>query len=193
MRKPKTYYDRDYSRLAHDWVAGLCAHNARTRDRATFADGNAIYSYSHRFCIARRFVAPDTGMTWFLFTDRDYSHTTRRHKDAVFAAIPRSMRVLLPQVDDIRGIVTEADLGKRARDYAVHKLEIAIAKYLRSIKPAWMSRMYMQFAEAREAVNRFGLRFPGKLWARQKDIDAHYSKRAERNRVLDAMHRLVPA
>lgn len=135
----KTQYN-NYDELAYDWAKGSFDHD---KGMSTYGDRmkvyphepDNIYSYGSHFCIARKFKAADTGREFVLFTERDYSPTTTKHKSAVRSAVSWNHVVFLPTLDPpsyyygaIRvGLteipVTEQDLADQVLSNAAAKLE----------------------------------------------------------------------
>ena len=213
----KTYY-KDNDELAADWVSGKIhpAKGAHTDKHRIIACGRynvsphpiagSIYSYGQHFCIARKWVAPDTSREWYLVTERTYSPTTRRHVRVVSRAIPSEQRVFLPQVDDLTDLTsndikrlvpelkvdltspeaTESQLGLLVLHHATLRLDYHVNKYLRSTRPFSLEYLEGWFAHAEASIARFGLSLPVRFQARRDQCAAHYHHRAARNRVLDA-------
>lgn len=126
----KTYY-KDNDELARDWVNGNLdpakgAHTDRDRMVVYSGEPNAIYSYGKHFTIALKFTASDTGRNFILFTQREYSPTTSKHKRAVRSAASWRNLVYLPSLDysyDYKMPVTEQDLAEQVLASGVAKLE----------------------------------------------------------------------
>lgn len=74
------------SQLAHAW-----AHQSKPQGKGSnfFYEGDTIYSYGYHFPIAEK-VAFET----VLFTTREYSNTTARHKSLVARAIPSAWLII---------------------------------------------------------------------------------------------------
>ncbi len=74
-------------------VPHLWAHKTQAHARGSniFFDGDTIYSYGRHFPIARH-LKNKKGVECILFTTRDYSSTTQKHKSRVMSAIPMNMR-----------------------------------------------------------------------------------------------------
>lgn len=201
----KSYY-KSYEDLANDWVAGTCSSDSYTDKRRMLTFGHRIYSYGHHFCIARKWVAPDTGRDWYLLTERTYSQTTRRHVQVVSRAIPSFQRVLLPQVDSLTDLACpeikrlvpdfridltspdakEEQLGLLVLHHATLQLDDHVNTYLRSTRPFSPEYLDGWFDRAEALVARFGLTLPDRFGERRDQCEAHYHHRVARNAVLDA-------
>ena len=130
----------NYDELASAWADdNFDAANGMSTygDRMKVYPGepDSIYSYGPHFCIAKKFRASDTGRHFILFTERDYSPTTGRHKKAVWSAVSSHEVVCLPHLE-LGGYVsdkdnkayfvkltTEGELAELVLSYAVAKLE----------------------------------------------------------------------
>lgn len=74
--------------IAHIW-AHKTQEEARNKEGNFYFSGDTIYSYGSHFPIARHIT--HKGKAAILFTSRDYSVTTARHKSEVRQAIPSSI------------------------------------------------------------------------------------------------------
>jgi len=70
------------SELCHKW-ANQEQESGRTSNGTLFFNGSTIYSYGHHFAIAKHIVN-EQGQRAVLFTQRDYSNTTSKHKSHVW-------------------------------------------------------------------------------------------------------------
>jgi hypothetical protein len=104
--------------VSSDQVCHLWAHQtqpeARNANGSLYFSGATIYSYGNHFPIARH-VENKKGERAILFTTRDYSVTTSKHKSEVRSAIPRDATVFrvehpekAPLVQDLREMETQA-------------------------------------------------------------------------------------
>ena len=201
MKKHKTYHT-NYDSLSVAWVNGDITAEAHTAKNRMFCSENAIYSYGSHFCVARRWIAEDTGKEWFLLTERRFSNTTSLHQQSVFWAIPEAKKVMLPQVDDIaiyglkgptmgsyipadKAKSTEADLGQLVlsteNDRACHYVQ----RVTRMLRPYPEESVQRRFDVAEESIKRFGLAVP-EAWKEKRESTIIYChRRAERNAILD--------
>jgi hypothetical protein len=70
------------SELCHKW-ANQQQDSGRTSTGTMFFNRSTIYSYGDHFAIAKH-VRNEQGQTAILFTERDYSNTTAKHKSSVY-------------------------------------------------------------------------------------------------------------
>jgi hypothetical protein len=70
------------SELCHKW-ANMEQESGRTSTGSLFFNRNTIYSYGDHFAIAKH-VTNEQGQRAILFTERDYSNTTAKHKRSVW-------------------------------------------------------------------------------------------------------------
>jgi DNA-binding transcriptional regulator YhcF (GntR family) len=70
------------SELCHKW-ANMEQESGRNANDTMFFNGSTIYSYGHHFAIAKHIVN-EQGQRAVLFTQRDYSNTTAKHKSHVY-------------------------------------------------------------------------------------------------------------
>lgn len=70
------------SELCHKW-ANQEQESGRNANGTIFFNGSTIYSYGHHFAIAKHIVNKQ-GQRAVLFTQRDYSNTTAKHKSHVY-------------------------------------------------------------------------------------------------------------
>ena len=70
------------SELCHKW-ANQQQESGRTSTGTMFFNRNTIYSYGDHFAIAKH-VTNEQGQRAILFTERDYSNTTAKHKSSVY-------------------------------------------------------------------------------------------------------------
>lgn len=70
------------SELCHKW-ANQEQESGRNANGSMFFNGSTIYSYGHHFAIAKHIVN-EQGQRAVLFTQRDYSNTTAKHKRNVW-------------------------------------------------------------------------------------------------------------
>jgi hypothetical protein len=87
-----------------DEIPHLWAHQitpeARNAGRNLYFKGATIYSYGSHFPIARHVTSANGKRKAVLFTTRDYSNTTSKHKHLVRCALPaETIRFYVPQVD----------------------------------------------------------------------------------------------
>lgn len=81
--------------LAHQW-----SNKTKTSGKGSnmFFRGDTVYSYGDHFPIAKHYINKNRG-NLILFTARDYSTTTAKHKGQVLCAIPSNLLyVTVPQV-----------------------------------------------------------------------------------------------
>jgi hypothetical protein len=70
------------SELCHKW-ANIEQESGRNANGTMFFNKSTIYSYGHHFAIAKHIVN-EQGQTAVLFTQRDFSNTTAKHKRHVY-------------------------------------------------------------------------------------------------------------
>jgi hypothetical protein len=70
------------SELCHKW-ANQEQESGRTSNGTMFFNGSTIYSYGHHFPIAKHIVN-EQGQRAVLYTERNYSNTTAKHKSHVW-------------------------------------------------------------------------------------------------------------
>ena len=70
------------SELCHKW-ANQEQESGRNANGTMFFNGSTIYSYGHHFAIAKHIVN-EQGQRAVLFTQREYSNTTAKHKSHVY-------------------------------------------------------------------------------------------------------------
>ena len=70
------------SELCHKW-ANMEQSSGRTSTGTMFFNNGTIYSYGDHFAIAKHIVN-EQGQRAVLFTERDYSNTTAKHKSSVY-------------------------------------------------------------------------------------------------------------
>ena len=120
------------SNVAHLWAA---QGKPGAKGSNLFFEGPTMFSYGHHFPIANIVPASGKRPRVILFTSRDYSVTTAKHKSCVYHAIPGSDTVFtVPHVTPaICGGVENIDHAKNA----AHLMSVVIdnrTKGLRSIK-----------------------------------------------------------
>lgn len=125
--------------IGHLWAHQTQAY-ARNSNKSFYFEGKSIYSYGSHFEIARH-IENDRGERAILFTSRDYSVTTSKHKGYVGSAIPADVTVFTCNdrfwnvrdidyrsiIEEYRASITEnIDKSKRARFNAAWPLEHAL-------------------------------------------------------------------
>lgn len=116
----------DQKQLAHLWANGRINPNVKKSATALFAEGNSIYSYGRHFKIARIVERDEVKARYFLrdvrgvvlFTSREYSSTTSKHKHHVWHAFD-TVRYNVLKVDNVDAKTREEHLAN------VQKLEAA--------------------------------------------------------------------
>jgi hypothetical protein len=105
-----------------------------------FIDRDTIYSYGYHFPIARMTELQDTeGRNIVLFTSRDYSNTTAKHKSYVHRYLSSSYYRVI-EIDDVKQGFTKDMLDviyTRIIDYVL-KAKRARKEY---VKQAWESQV----------------------------------------------------
>ena len=138
------------SEVAHLW-ANQAQEWARNAKQSLYFHGGTIYSYGAHFAIARHVTRK--GAHAVLFTTRDYSVTTKCHKNAVRGAIPPGIRVF--HVDDVTAThpsLALADYAKR-----IEEAETA-AKRSRRHKLTALHHLAGLIEEAKAYTAFFGLK-----------------------------------
>lgn len=178
----KSYFT-NYDDLAVAWATGDCKPYSYTAKKRMFTEHDRIYSYGAHFCIARKFL------DFVLITERTYSPTTRTHIEAVSSAVRDSRLIPLPSVDVIPSDYSLTDLKNTVMENECAKLDEAIKKYLRTVRP-W-SRDLWTFEAAEKTLAKLGMQLPSEYDHKRYLIGEHYDRRSERNIVLRAKLRLV--
>lgn len=117
----------------HREVAEKFAENSQPEGRASnmFFEDDTIYSYGRHFPIAKR-IEPDLDL--YLFTVRDYSVSTAKHKNMVAGALLAADAYLI-YVDQVRPM-----------DSAAHKMNVRrmLERIKNSLEKAERARKYTQ-------------------------------------------------
>lgn len=153
------------SQVAHLW-AHKTQSEARTATRNFYFRDETIYSYGGHFPIARH-TENSKGEKAILFTTRDYSNTTSKHKLEVRRAIPKSARVFF---------ITHPDKTPSVFDVKEKEANAAAlldkASRARSNKSFYLSQANAQIEQARELVEFFGLNYTVSTPEQLKDAAA---------------------
>ena len=203
MKKFNKYHS-NYDSLCLAWVRGEVTVEAHTIKNRMFCTENELFSYGSHFCVARRWVASDTGREWFLLTERRFSPTTTTHQQSAFNIIPTKKLILLPQVDDI-GVYGLEESGWEDCNHPelLHKTdEVSLGQvvlraetdrlfhYLNSTnKKLRPNGSYMKgrFDNAKESIARFGIEVPQTWVNKEEEVQKHCELRTNRNIVLDSI------
>ncbi len=185
-KRAKTVFPSD--EIPHLW-AHKVQGSARNARHNLYFDGDVIYSYGSHFPIARH-ITNDKGKNAVLFTIRDYSVTTSKHKSMVRSAIPDSLPVFDVPEMGIRWGTGEPNHSDNLK-YFQSKLDEAIEKSARARKCGdWHLKTAQEYRDTmRNYARFFGIKnvrpkFPSgnKLAKLQKTI----RERIARAKVADA-------
>jgi gamma-glutamylcyclotransferase (GGCT)/AIG2-like uncharacterized protein YtfP len=184
------HYYTNYEDLVQAWVEGEVDGEIYTAKRRMFAALDAIYSYGHHFCIARRWQSVGRKNEWFLLTERRFSPTTETHKYEVYRQLPKDRTILLPQVDNLHayGLIngTDEDLATVLLETECDRLDKGLDKYLKMLRPYSPEYLEGRVDEAQKSLARLGQSLPDRLLRRIEDAKNHCHTRTARNAVLDA-------
>lgn len=128
------------------------ARNGRGYRNNLFFDGDTIYSYGNHFPIARH-VQNKRKQKAILFTTRDYSNTTSKHKYLVRHAIPNGVPVFY--VEDVRTEPDVTDIRYKEQKAVEY---IAKAKRARTYKEGYLTSAQDMLNEAAALNTFFGIR-----------------------------------
>lgn len=172
-RPPRGRHDfKDYDECAHVWAQQKVGWGKKYR---LYFEGRSIWSYGSHFEIAR-FISPRE----VLFTTRDYSNTTTKHKWAVRRAISHLTVYEVCSFDDFNE--TALDLAGRVK-YRISsaKREFigldAVLKYIAETKSG-IRRVLKRFGREMSAASRAKLRAALTLRFTRAEIKAIREKQA---------------
>lgn len=149
---PRIKHVVDGSEVAHLW-----AHKSQDWAKSKgignlFFEGDTIYSYGKHFPIAR-LVQDKNGVNVVLFTNRDYSVTTSKHKHQVRGAIPHGTKIFYVQNPDETPDIREI---KRKEESAANL--IAKSKKARANKAGYLSSAESLINDAKELSKFFNIK-----------------------------------
>jgi hypothetical protein len=186
--------------VSHGEVAHLWFHQTQDWAKSTgkgqlYFRGDTIYSYGSHFPIARH-VANAKGQEAVLFTTREYSVTTRGHKNEVRRAIPADTSVFyIEHPDRMPTVLDVQDKEHKAAEFLVK------SKRARANKANYLSRAESLLEDAKALVKFFGLDYkvttPSGLKGVAEQIEQarkeqrEREKQAEQRRIEDAQEKIA--
>jgi hypothetical protein len=97
--------------VAHAWAHGC----NRASGSHFYSEGATLYSYGPHFQIARLFVDPRNGARSVLFTERDYSPSTGRHKSLALSAVSHLPVYHVADVAQVPEVITRRLMNSLAK------------------------------------------------------------------------------
>lgn len=146
--------------VAHLW-AHKAQSEARNSNNSLFFRDSTIYSYGSHFPIARHIEGADVNAV--LFTTKDYSVTTAKHKSFVARAIPFATAVIhVTNPTDKLGVSSLDEIQKRI-DLAIQSIERARTNIGWRIEA--LNREVLEFSVAAKLIrSRRKVKAPGDAW-----------------------------
>lgn len=149
----KTVYP-SHSALAEAWAKNeLAPEGHEFRSSNMLATHESIYSYGWHFCIARKYEG------LFLFTERNYSNSTAKHKSKVLHAIGYGEALHVPELDGYGGPANSAP-GWIASKLDAAALQFAAAKRARQNKPCCLGSVIRLLNTAANLAEVFKAKLP---------------------------------
>lgn len=162
--------------VSEDMVAHLWAHKAQDHARTPgqgrmYFDGDTIYSYGSHFPIARHVThnGKPGGRPAILFTTRDYSNTTRKHKYCAQRACSHLTVFLVHNIygsHKVHLLDYKERLAEAAKDYAKAK----------GRKPEHLARMRSIVSQGNAYAAFFGLKTRFEIPGNETELDAECVK-----------------